>query len=268
MQDFFSLTLLGIVQGLTEFLPVSSTGHLILARDFFHLTTEHGLAVDAVLHLSTALAVLVYFRRDILRLIISFFHIVRGKGKETEATDRTLIFALIVGTVPAVGIGLVLESAIEGAFRSPALVAYALIAGSLLFFVAERLAKQTKTLTTGSGFVIGLFQALALIPGISRSGATISGGLLLGLSREASARFAFLLSFPVILGAGSLKFIELGTSGFLSVEALPLLAGATASFVSGILAIHFLITFLKKHTLDIFIVYRVLLAIFILATLP
>lgn len=258
MPDLISFTLLGIVQGLTEFLPVSSTGHLILARDFFNLATEQGLAIDAVLHLATALAVLVYFRRDILRLIVSFFGLVRGR--RTEREDRILIYALLLGTVPAVLVGLLLEGAIEGAFRNPTLVAYALIAGSALFFAAERLAKQNAALSVPKGIAIGLFQALALIPGISRSGATISGGLLLGLTREQSARFAFLLSFPVILGAGTLKFVELGASGFLSTEAEPLIAGALAAFVSGILAIHFLITFLKRHTLDIFIVYRLVLA--------
>jgi len=265
MPDIASFTLLGIVQGLTEFLPVSSTGHLILARDFFSISTEYGLAVDAVLHLATALAVLVYFRRDILRLATSFFSLIRGG--ETAREDRILIYALALGTVPAIMIGLVFESAIEGAFRSPALVAYALVAGSVLFFVAERLAKQIEKLSVSRGFLIGLFQALALIPGMSRSGATISGGLLLGLTREAAARFAFLLSFPIILGAGTLKALELGNIGAFSVIGIPLLTGAAAAFLSGILAIHFLITYLKRHTLDVFIVYRLALAAAILFAL-
>lgn len=265
MPDTLSFAILGVVQGLTEFLPVSSTGHLILVRDIFNLTTERALAVDAVLHLATALAVLVYFRRDILRLTVSFFDLVCGRSSERE--DRILIYALLLGTVPAVLVGLALEGTIEGAFRNPDLVAYTLIAGSVLFFVAERLAKQNAALSVPKGLAIGFFQALALVPGISRSGATISGGLLLGLTREQSARFAFLLSFPIIIGAGTLKFVELGAAGFIFTEATPLLAGAFAAFVSGILAIHFLITFLKKHTLDIFIVYRLALAALILMIL-
>lgn len=256
--DPFALALLGIVQGLTEFLPVSSTGHLILAREFFNLSSENGLAVDAVLHLATALAVVVYFRNDIMRLVRSFYTWILGKGIESE--DRTLILALILGTIPAVIVGLSIESAIEDTFRNPSLVAYALIGGSVLFFIAERLAKQTQKLTIGKGFAIGLFQALALIPGVSRSGATISGGLLLGLTREKAARFAFLLSFPVILGAGILKFSELGNAGVLGASGGALLIGAFAAFVSGLIAIYGLLRFLKNNTLDVFIVYRLLLA--------
>lgn len=262
MSDTLSFTLLGIVQGLTEFLPVSSTGHLILVRDFFTLSTEHGLAIDAVLHLATALAVLVYFRRDILRLIVSFFALIRGR--ETAREDRILMYALIVGTIPAVVFGFLLESLIDGVFRNPILVAYALIAGSALFFIAERVARQTEQLSLSKGFIVGFFQALALIPGMSRSGSTIAGGLLLGLSREAAARFAFLLSFPVILGAGTLKFLELDSVGVLASSGGALFAGALAAFVSGLLAIHFLITYLRTHTLDVFIVYRLALAAVIL----
>lgn len=262
MDSIFSLALLGIVQGLTEFLPVSSTGHLILARDFFSLDTEYGLAIDAVLHLATALAVLVYFRKDIVRLVKSFFSWV--SGGMVVAQDKTLITALILGTVPAVAIGLSIEESIEHTFRNPELVAYALIGGSALFFVAERLATHAKELTVGKGIVIGFFQALALIPGVSRSGATISGGLLLGLKREAAARFAFLLSFPVILGAGILKFLELGNVGVLESQGGALFVGALAAFLSGLLAIYALLRFLKNNTLDVFIVYRLLLAGFIL----
>jgi len=262
MGDIYSFTLLGIIQGLTEFLPVSSTGHLVLAREFLNLSPEHGLAIDAVLHLATACAVVVYFRKDIVRLVQSFFSLLRGR--EIIREDKVLIFALIIGTVPAVIIGLMFQEYIEGAFRNPSLVAYALIAGSVLFFIAERVSKQTESLTIKRGFFIGLFQALALIPGISRSGATISGGLLLGLSREAAARFAFLLSFPVILGAGTLKFIELGGDGVLATNGGALFAGALAAFVSGLLAIHGLLSFLRSHTLDVFIVYRLLLAALIL----
>lgn len=256
--DIFPLIALGVIQGLTEFLPVSSTGHLILFREVFALSTEHGLAIDAVLHLATALAVLVYFRNDILRLAQALVRWTRGKNIERD--DRILILALIIGTIPAVIAGLTFEGALSGAFRTPALVAYALIAGSVLFFVAERLAKQTGTLTVSKGFFIGLYQMVALIPGVSRSGATISGGLLLGLTREQSARFAFLLSFPVILGAGMIKFLELGSIGVLETSGGALLAGAGAAFVSGLVAIYGLLRFLKNNTLDIFIVYRLVLA--------
>lgn len=265
MQEVLSFIALGVVQGLTEFLPVSSTGHLILARDLLALDVSYSLAVDAVLHLATAFAVLVYFRRDILRLIVSFFDLVRGR--KTERKDRVLIYALLLGTVPAVLAGLALESAIEGAFRSPQLVAYALIAGSVLFFVAERLARENAALSVPKGIAIGFFQALALVPGVSRSGATISGGLLLGLSREEAARFAFLLSFPVILGAGILKLFDLEAVGVLAAEGGLIAASAVAAFASGMAAIHFLLKFLKTHTLDVFIIYRLALAALILISL-
>lgn len=253
---------LGLVQGLTEFLPVSSTGHLVLAREFFGLGGEYSLAVDAVLHLATALAVLIYFRKDILRLLHSFSHMILRK--EVERGDRILIWALILGTIPAVFFGLLFESSIEGAFRNTELVAYALIGGSLLFFIAERLAKQVSALNIKKGIIIGFFQALALIPGVSRSGSTISGGLLLGLTRENAARFAFLLSFPVILGAGLLKLFELGEAGILVSSGGMIAASALTAFLSGMFAIHFLLKFLKTHTLDVFIVYRLLLAVLIL----
>jgi len=253
---------LGAVQGLTEFLPVSSTGHLILARELFNLNTEYSLAVDAVLHLATALAVLVYFRKDILRLTRSALSWVSGRA--VEKSDKILIGALILGTIPALAFGLLFSDALESTFRSPQLVAYALIGGSVLFFAAERLAKQNATLSVSKGIAIGFFQALALIPGTSRSGATISGGLLLGLAREDAARFAFLLSFPVILGAGVLKLFDLESSGVLAAEGGNIALAALAAFASGMFAIHVLLRFLKTHTLDVFIIYRLALAALIL----
>lgn len=198
MNEILNYLVLGVVQGLTEFLPISSTGHLVVARDLLGITAEYGLATDAVLHLATAFAVLLYFRKDIARLVAGAFAWV--SGRVVERADRVLILALLFGTIPAVVVGLLFQDVIESTFRSPALVAYALLGGSLLFFVAERAATQSGALSARKGVLIGLFQALALIPGVSRSGATISGGLLLGLHREEAARFAFLLSFPVILG--------------------------------------------------------------------
>lgn len=265
MNDTLSYLALGVVQGLTEFLPVSSTGHLIVARDLLGITTEHGLATDAVLHLATALAVLLYFRKDIARLVKSVLMWVSGRS--IERTDRVLILALVLGTLPAVVGGFLFQDSIESVFRSPELVAYALLGGSFLFFVAERFATQSGTLSVKKGILIGLFQVLALIPGVSRSGATISGGLLLGMSREEAARFAFLLSFPVILGAGLVKFLELGTSGVLATSGSLIAFAAFAAFVSGLGAIHFLLSYLKRHTLDVFIVYRVALALVILFAL-
>lgn len=256
--------ILGITQGLTEFLPVSSTGHLILMREYLGVTTDQGLAVDAMFHFATALAVGLYFRRDIVRLVYSTCRWIRGGSPEG---DRTLILALALGSVPAALAGFFLESTMDTVFRSAELVAWVLLAGSTLFVLAEYVHTRYHTgvqLTVQKGVIVGLFQALALVPGMSRSGATISGGLLLGLSREEAARFGFLLSFPIIVGAGSKKLLELGASGFLAAEWLPLLFGIVAAFVSGLAAIHYLLRFLKNHTLMVFVVYRVALALLVL----
>ena len=261
MQDIISLIILGVVQGLTEFLPVSSTGHLILAREFFGLgATGFGLAEDAVLHLATALAVLVYFRSDILKLIQGLLRAVTGREWNKE---MTIISALVIGTIPAVIFGLWLESSIETIFRSPLIVAGALVFGSVIFVLAEYVHKkigEKKEITIGRGLIVGFFQVLALIPGMSRSGMTISGGMFLGLTRVEAARFAFLLSFPIILGAGGLQLMKLIESGAATTSAAPLIFGAIAAFVSGMIAIHALITLLKKYSLMPFVVYRLILA--------
>ena len=266
--DIFSASILGLVQGLTEFLPVSSTGHLILAREFFGISTENGLAVDAFLHLATALAVVVYFRKDLLRLFKSVLIFPRAEKK-----DQTLIVALIAGTIPTVILGLLLQDQIDSMFRSTQLVAYALIAGSVVFVAAEMLYRwyskrmHREGINVRHGFTVGLFQALALVPGMSRSGMTISGGMLLGYTREEAARFAFLLSFPIILAGGGLKVKELVDTGAFSAEVLPLIVGAIVAFISALAAIHFLISFLKKNSLLWFAGYRVLLAIVVLVLL-
>lgn len=259
--DVLSAVILGVVQGLTEFLPVSSTGHLILAREVLGLNTEYGLAVDAVLHFATAFAVLLYFRNDFLKLLKTAWAFVTRKP--IEEGESNLMWALIVGTIPAVVLGLMLEDMIETTFRSAELVAYVLIAGSILFLVAEYVAKkihEKQEVTIKKGLAVGCFQALALLPGMSRSGATISGGLLLGFSREQAARFAFLLSLPIILGAGTMKVLDLQSAGVLVEQGGMIALAAIAAFLSGLAAIHYLLKFLRNHTLLVFVVYRLILA--------
>lgn len=257
--DVLSSVILGLVQGLTEFIPVSSSGHLILVREFFGMEVNgDALAFDAVLQLATAFAILWYFRADIRALIGAFFDKVSGKPGIPE--HRTLFLALAFGTIPAVLAGLFLEETMETLFRSSTLVALMLLAGAALMFVADRLGKQTNDLTVVRGLGIGVYQALALIPGISRSGAAISGGLLLGLTREVSARFAFLLGFPILFGSGLKKLLELWRGGYLAVDGFPLLVGSIIAFLSGIAAIHFLVSYLKRRDMTVFIVYRIILA--------
>lgn len=255
--------ILGIVQGITEFLPISSTGHLILVRSFFAVESTHALAFDAVMHLATALAVIIYFRKDIWLLLQA---VLRKLGRlPVNQQDELLIYALAAGTVPAVVLGVSLESLMETLFRSPLLVAVVLVAGSILFMFAEwSYVNQPRRpeITTSKGFKIGLFQSLALIPGMSRSGACIAGGMLLGLSRADAAKFAFLLAIPVILGAGAKKLLELITTDG-TVVWLVVIAGSVAAFVTGLLAIHFMLAFVRNHTLWPFIWYRIILAGFV-----
>lgn len=256
--------ILGVVQGMTEFLPVSSTGHLILTRTLFDIADSNALAFDAVLHLATAAAVIVYFFPDI-RLLVQAGLRKLGKLPVNER-DETLLYSLLIATVPAVILGLSLESLMESAFRSPLLVAAVLIAGSILFMYAEwayQNKPRTNIINVRKGFKIGLFQCLALIPGMSRSGATIAGGMLLGLSRVEAARFAFLLAVPVITGAGLKKFIEMIVSDEV-VAWFPVLIGAGVSFFVGLAAIHFMLQFVRTHTLWPFIWYRIILASFVI----
>ncbi len=259
--DTLTGIILGAVQGITEFLPISSSGHLILAREVLGVHTEFGLSVDAVLQLATSLAILIYFWRDFLQLFLSALQWVQGKVIPSK--DKILIGALVVGTLPAVVLGLLLEDIMATSFRNAELVAWTLLLGAALFWVAERLAKQAQELNVKRGFWIGLFQALALIPGMSRSGVTIAGGLLLGLSRVEATRFGFMLGFPIIFGSGLKKLLELGGSGDLVTLGLPLFLSALTAFIVGILAMHFMVRYLRNHTLNVFIVYRVLLALLV-----
>ncbi len=233
--------LLGFIQGLTEFIPVSSSGHLILFRELFGI---HGndLAFDAVLQFATILAVLVYFWKDLWALLF----------------DWKKLKIIILATIPAVIVGLLLESYMETVFRNVTLLAATFILGSIIMLVAEKYAQQNKELNIKNGFVIGLFQCLALVPGMSRSGMTISGGLFTGLNREQATRFSFLLSFPIILGSGLKKLLDLP-----EIHSELVWASAVA-FVVGLASIHFLITFLRNHTLKTFAYYRIVLAIVIL----
>lgn len=263
--DLLSALILGAVQGLTEFLPVSSSGHLIVVRELLGLQTADGLAVDAVLQLATALAVIGYFWRDLLRLAGAALGYLTGKG--IVKSDAILIGALITGTIPVIVAGLFLEETMETVFRSTTVVAWMLILGSGLMALAEATAARVarSTLTISKGIGIGLFQCLALIPGVSRSGATISGGLLLGLTREDAARFGFLLSVPIILGSGLKKLLELeGQAGEIG---MPLMVGFITAFTVGVAAIYFLMRYVKTHTLWVFIWYRILLAALLLVFL-
>lgn len=257
--DILNSIILGITQGITEFLPISSSGHLIIVREILGDQVSYGLAFDAVLQLATTLAVLVYFWRDITKYIGSFFKIMFNQP--LEDSQRVLVFALIWGTIPAVVLGLFLENIMETAFRNPLLVSLTLIIGAGVMFFAEKNAAQSESITQKKGLKIGFYQALALIPGMSRSGMTISGGLRAGLNREEATRFSFLLAFPILLGSGLKKLLDLFTSGIIDSVGSGLLLGSLVSFIVGLCAIHFLVKYLKTHSMNIFVIYRVILAL-------
>lgn len=255
--SFTEAIILGIVQGLTEFLPISSSGHLIAARSALGFTVPEAMAFDVLLHLATLAAIVVYFWHDVVGLMKSA--VAYAAAQPIEKTQERLLLAIILGTLPAVLVGFLFEDIIEKVFRAPMVVVFALLAGSLLFAVAEVASRYTRTISGNRGFLIGVFQALALIPGMSRSGATIAGGLLLGLSREEAVRFSFLLGLPIIAGAGARALYH--ASAPADVFTLPALVGSLVAFAVGLMAVHFLVRYLRKNRLTIFIVYRVFIAV-------
>lgn len=251
----FKAIFLGLLQGLTEFLPVSSSGHLVLAP--WWLDWEHpGLTFDALLHLGTLLAVLLYFWRDWLNMFSAAWRWLRGERQE-QGQER-LLFALIVGSIPAAVIGYSFESFFAALFETPVAVAGFLIVTGLLLLFAERWRRgglPIERVRLSDGLIIGLAQAMAIAPGISRSGATIAAGLLRGLDRQAAARFSFLLGTPAFLGAGLFKLVDLLQSGVDQTEALPIVAGFLTAAVAGFFSIHYLLRYLRHHSLAIFAYY-------------
>lgn len=257
---FLQSIILGLIQGLTEFIPVSSTGHLIIVRQMLGIT-DGGLAFDAVLQLATACAVLVYFWKDIKSLVVTSIKYVTKKTVDTS--EIIMLKAVVVGTIPAIVIGVLLESYMETLFRSVFVVIVTLILGSILMAIAELYTKQKgydEQLTPYKALTVGLFQCLALLPGMSRSGSTISGGLFAGLNREMATRFSFLLSFPILFGTGLKKLGDILSSSFSFHELSLLVVGSITAFAVGFAAIHFLITYLRTHTMHIFLWYRIALA--------
>lgn len=270
---------LGFVEGATEFIPISSSGHLILVREVLELYSSgivtflqyNGLAFDAVLQLAAIVAVLIYFRADVWRLMSAALRMFVGKGGTVNVTDRIEVIAVIVGTLPGVIGGILLENVMETVLRVPVVVAISLLAGSLFMVIAEKALTRRSTMgvsgdmTIKKGFIVGLFQVFALVPGFSRSGATISGGLLLGMNREQAARFSFILSLPIIVGSGGKKMLELLQTGTANTAEtlLPLLAGGLVAFITGFAAIAFLMRYLRTHSMIPFVWYRVAVALLI-----
>jgi undecaprenyl-diphosphatase len=269
--------LLGVVQGLTEFLPVSSTAHLILARMFFGFQVEKfGLPFDVAIHIGTLAAVIVYFRRDLyamLRSVPSLFRPGVAAAGQHVSIDRQdvragaegarLIWLLAVGSIPAAVVGYLFSDAIEMHLRTPQVSAAALAIGAIGLFAAERSGaklRNEESLTVAEAFWIGCAQAAALVPGVSRSGATIMIALFLGLRRAEAARFTFLLGIAAILGAAALKFPDMLEQGMGTDGAQLFGVGIASSGTVGYLAVKYFIRFLARHSLDVFAWYRLALA--------
>jgi undecaprenyl-diphosphatase len=260
--------ILGIVEGLTEFLPVSSTGHLTIVSKMLGLKIDDPSVTGftAVIQVGAIAAVVLYFWKDIRRIAVAW---VRGLAKPEHRGefDHRMGWYVIVGSVPIVIVGFLARDLISGPLRSLWWVAAALIGWSVVMVAAERLSSKERPLTRitfADALVMGLVQCLALIPGVSRSGATISAGLLRGLDRVAATRISFLLGIPALVGAGVYELKD-ALNG--DVGAVPLLVGTVVSFVVAYVSIAWLLRFVAKHTIEVFAFYRVLLGIVIVILL-
>jgi undecaprenyl-diphosphatase len=257
----FQALVLGLIQGLTEFLPISSSAHLSLAPWLFHWQ-DPGLTFDVALHFGTLVAVLWYFRKEWVMLVQSAVSILRKRRIETVEEGR-LIF-LILATIPGAVGGLVLEEKAETVFRAPALTATALIVMGIVLWAADRFSRMDRELPAMrwlDALLIGISQVFALIPGVSRSGSTISTGRLLSFDRKSAAIFSFLMSMPIIAAAVVLKGPDvLRDTGF----SLPLAIGVVAAAVSSWLAISILLRYVTRHSYGIFALYRIVLGVVVL----
>jgi undecaprenyl-diphosphatase len=269
MDTVIQALVMGLVQGLTEFLPVSSSGHLIIVPWLFGWNDPFitSLAFSVMLHLGTLIALLIYFREDWLRLIPAGLATIRDRSFKDDP-DRKLAWLLVAATIPAAIVGALFSDFFETQVRQIGLVALTLVVGGVILWVADHVGKQTKKVedvTFPLAVGIGAAQTIALIPGISRSGISISAGRFAGLDRESAARFAFLMATPITAGAVLFEARKLvtGEAG-VAVEVAPLIVGLIASLVSGVIAIRFMLAYVRTRSLDVFVLYRFILAAVVL----
>ncbi len=255
-----SAALLGVAQGLTEFLPVSSSAHLILVRAFFGWNADQfGLPFDVACHVGTLIALLAYFRRDVLDMTRAVPQMMRASA----AGPARQAWLIVVGTLPVVVVGLLFSDAIERTLRTPIVAATALAAGALALLAVERAGPRSRlegSLTIPEALVLGLAQSVALVPGVSRSGAAITVAIFLGLRRDASARFAFLLGIPAILAAAGHEGLAVVEQGMTSDVAVVFLVGTVCSAAVGYLTVKYFLRYVADHSLDVFAFYRLALA--------
>ncbi len=256
--------ILGLVQGLGEFLPISSSGHLVVAPWLFNFP-DPGLGFDVALHWATLLSVLVYFRKDLYHLAVGFWHSLWPSTRNFSGNIyQKLPWLLLVASIPGAIIGKLLEEKAETVFRNPLLIAGTMLGFGIILFMVDKFSKKIESLdqiTPTQALLVGASQALAIIPGVSRSGSTITTGLAMGFKREDAARFSFLMSIPIILGAGLVKVSEFGHG----VTTQELVVGFITAAVSGFLAIKYLLKFLDSHNFNLFVWYRIGFAILVVA---
>jgi undecaprenyl-diphosphatase len=265
--------ILGIIQGITEFLPISSTGHLTVAGKLMNLISpdkpQEWTAFIAVIQLGTMLAILIYFWKDLVQILISFWkeNVSKRTGFTNQSFQSRTGWYIIVGTLPVVFIGLLFKKAIEGALTKDLyVIAINLIVFAVILAIAEKVGKRTKTekdISLFDSLFIGIAQAFALIPGASRSGTTITGGLFRGLKREDAARFSFLLSVPAVLASGLLELYQ-SLDILNGTMWINLIISTITAAISGYIAIDFLLKYLKNHSTYLFIYYRIIAGIIIL----
>jgi undecaprenyl-diphosphatase len=261
--DTLHLVLLALVQGVTEFLPISSSAHLVLLPRVFGFA-DQGLAVDVAVHVGSLLAVMLYFRRDIGSMVVAFFRALSPQASQTPGSR--LAWAVILGTIPVGLAGLAFKSLVETELRSSLVIAISTILVALLIWgldLTGRRRRDEHSLSWRDALVIGIFQAFALIPGVSRSGITMGAGLMLGLTREAASRFSFLLAIPTIALSGALVTLDLARAEH-PVAWGELALAALLSFVTAFLCIHYFLHFVERIGMAPFMLYRLLLGSVIL----
>lgn len=260
--------LYGAIQGLTEFLPISSSGHLLLLHDLVQAIDVDSLTFDAALHLGTLLALLVFFRAEILAYSIAFFKSIAKR--KIDSHDSRLAWLIIFACIPAGLAGYFGETIITSSFRYPAVIAVTLVVGGVLFLLAERFSKQLRQVESigiVDTVVIGISQVFALIPGISRSGITIVSGMSRHLTRGAAARFSFLMSIPIVFVAGLKKLVDALNENLSSGDFLSMGVGIAFAAIFGFIAIRFLLRYTQKNSLALFAWYRFIVAAIIVVVL-
>ncbi|MEM1323486.1 MAG: undecaprenyl-diphosphate phosphatase [Bacteroidota bacterium] len=257
MEEFIRSIILGIIQGLTEFLPVSSSGHLELAKFFMGDTSmaEQSMLMTVVLHAATALSTIYVFRKDIADIFRGLFQSPFKNGEFTLNEDHSFALKIIISMIPAAAVALIFEEAIESFFdQQILLVGIMLLVTGLLLFLADRAKHTDQKVSYSQSLIIGIAQAIAILPGISRSGATISTSVLLGIDRERAARFSFLMVVPLILAKMAKDLLE-GDFALSSDVLLPMVAGFVAAFITGLLACTWMIKLVKQSKLSYFSIY-------------